>query len=287
MKSGSKFSLFVVLAYLCIKHKDKVGMGMAEDEEMDGIEFVDIAGGYDPRQGQGRVLHMLCLGGGMSFSFGGVAYNVGAGDYVIMPDTSFASPISASADCNCMAMSLSEAFVASMALRSNYGVVGHLQSYFPGCAIEEHRELPVSCRLAAVTHRNYQGLKTHAAKLLSYLMAQDGGSALTPEEIRSATGLSQAQFKEAKKNREVIRYFNEHIQTYGSGINTVYYRKSNSICISPFQTVETTQKGGMSIAHGNPGRPEAGDHLADQSGSAEPGNTGDSGAHLRQGGLVL
>lgn len=160
------------------------------------------------------------------------------------------------------------------------GVVGHLQSYFPGCAIEEHRELPDSCRLAAVTHRNYQGQKTHAAKLLSYLMAQDGGSALTPEEIRSATGLSQAQFKEAKKNREVIRYFNEHIQTYGSGINTVYYRKSNSICISPFQTVETTQKGGMSIAHGNPGRPEAGDHLADQSGSAEPGNTGDSGAHL-------
>ncbi len=126
MKSGSKFSLFVVLAYLCIKHKDKVGMGLAEDEEMAGIEFVDIAGGYDPRQGQGRVLHMLCLGGGMSFSFGGVAYNVGAGDYVIMPDTSFASPISASADCNCMAMSLSEAFVASMALRSNYGVVGHL-----------------------------------------------------------------------------------------------------------------------------------------------------------------
>lgn len=99
---------------------------MAEDEEMAGIEFVDIAGGYDPRQCQGRVLHMLCLGGGMSFSFGGVAYNVGAGDYVIMPDTSFASPISASADCNCMAMSLSEAFVASMALRSNYGVVGHL-----------------------------------------------------------------------------------------------------------------------------------------------------------------
>lgn len=126
MKSGSKFSLFVVLAYLCIKHKDKVGMGLAEDEEMAGIEFVDIAGGYDPRQCQGRVLHMLCLGGGMSFSFGGVAYNVGAGDYVIMPDTSFASPISASADCNCMAMSLSEAFVASMALRSNYGVVGHL-----------------------------------------------------------------------------------------------------------------------------------------------------------------
>lgn len=126
MKSGSKFSLFVVLAYLCIKHKDKVGMGLAEDEEMAGIEFVDIAGGYDPRLGQGRVLHMLCLGGGMSFSFGGVAYNVGAGDYVIMPDTSFASPISASADCNCMAMSLSEAFVASMALRSNYGVVGHL-----------------------------------------------------------------------------------------------------------------------------------------------------------------
>lgn len=45
MKSGSKFSLFVVLAYLCIKHKDKVGMGLAEDEEMAGIEFVDIAGG--------------------------------------------------------------------------------------------------------------------------------------------------------------------------------------------------------------------------------------------------
>ena len=97
-------------------------MGLAEDEEMAGIEFVDIAGGYDPRQCQGRVLHMLCLGGGMSFSFGGVAYNVDAGDYVIMPDTSFASPISASADCNCMAMSLSEAFVASMALRSNFGV---------------------------------------------------------------------------------------------------------------------------------------------------------------------
>lgn len=102
------------------------------------------------------------------------------------------------------------------------GVIQHLKNYFIDCQIREHTELPESCRTAAVISREYMGEQSHAGKLLSFLMAWDGKASLTPKQIRTATGLSPEQFKEAKKHPEVQHYFKNHIRTSGSGKNTIY-----------------------------------------------------------------
>ena len=85
-----------------------------------GIVFSDRVTGFGLADTPGRVLHILCLGGGMSFMLHDVRYNIAARDYVILPDAALATAFTA------IVMSLSESFVASLALRSNYGIIGHL-----------------------------------------------------------------------------------------------------------------------------------------------------------------
>ena len=92
-----------------------------------GIEFFDDIGAAVPFTGRGGdVLHILCIAGSMSFVYQEVRYNIMPHDYVIMPNVSLASGFSFSADFDALIMSLSEAFVASLAIRSNYGIIGHL-----------------------------------------------------------------------------------------------------------------------------------------------------------------
>ena len=91
-----------------------------------GIVFADRVKGFTQAYEPGRVLHILCLGGGMSFMLHDVKYNIAARDYVILPDAALATAFTESPDAEAIVMSLSESFVASLALRSNYGIIGHL-----------------------------------------------------------------------------------------------------------------------------------------------------------------
>lgn len=72
------------------------------------------------------VVHVLCQGGSMSFSFRETRYNISTADYVILPNVSFATGFTWSGDFKGIIMCFPESFVASMALRSNYGIIGHL-----------------------------------------------------------------------------------------------------------------------------------------------------------------
>lgn len=91
-----------------------------------GIVFADRVTGFTQAYEPGRVLHILCLNGGMSFMLHDVRYNIAAGDYVILPDAALATAFTESPDAQAIVMSLSESFVASLAMRSNYGIIGHL-----------------------------------------------------------------------------------------------------------------------------------------------------------------
>lgn len=90
------------------------------------IYFGDSVNDCDPQKQFGHILHILCMEGSMSFVFHDVRYNIAKGDYVILPNRSLACSFSESSDFDAIIMSLSESFVTSMALRSNYGIIGHL-----------------------------------------------------------------------------------------------------------------------------------------------------------------
>ena len=93
------------------------------DMKFDGIVFVESCHGFNSLQYTGKVIHILCITGNMGFTFQDTYYNVSSGDYVILPNASLASGFSASDDFNGIIMILSESFVTSIAIRSNYGIV--------------------------------------------------------------------------------------------------------------------------------------------------------------------
>ncbi len=96
------------------------------DTKFDGIIFADTLQEFNTLRYAGRVIHILCRKGNMGFTFQDTHYNISAGDYVILPNAAFASGFSASDDFHGTLMSLSETFVTSIAIRSNYGIIGHL-----------------------------------------------------------------------------------------------------------------------------------------------------------------
>ena len=97
-----------------------------DDTKFDGIIFADTWQEINTLQYAGRVIHILCRKGNMGFSFQNTHYNISSGDYVILPNAALASNFSASDDFQGILMNLSEVFVTSIAIRSNYGIIGHL-----------------------------------------------------------------------------------------------------------------------------------------------------------------
>ncbi len=94
---------------------------------MDGnISFYDNLDDYMARKPVACILHILCTRGNMSLVFRDIRYNIAPRDYVILPNSSLATCFTASADFAAVIMSLSERFVSLMAIRSNYGIIGHL-----------------------------------------------------------------------------------------------------------------------------------------------------------------
>lgn len=97
-----------------------------EQQEWNKIFFIESIKDHDSVTDPYCVIHILCTGGSMSFRFQNEPYNIAAGDYVILTNMSLASGFSESADYRALTMGLSEPFVLSMAIRNNYGIIGHL-----------------------------------------------------------------------------------------------------------------------------------------------------------------
>ena len=97
-----------------------------EQTGFDGIGLADTLQDFNTLHYAGQIVHILCWDGSMGFTFQDTRYNISVNDYVILPNAELGSGFSASNDFRGILMSLSEAFVASIAIRSNYGIIGHL-----------------------------------------------------------------------------------------------------------------------------------------------------------------
>lgn len=92
----------------------------------DNIVFADSIKEYDRVKYADYVLHILCLQGNMSFTLHDIRYNITIGDYVILPNVSLASTFSESSDFQALVIGFSMSFFSSIAIRSNYGIIGQL-----------------------------------------------------------------------------------------------------------------------------------------------------------------
>lgn len=75
---------------------------------------------------ENRILHVVPTAGSLSFEHRETRYNITKGDYVILPNAALAGDFAASVDFRALIFSLSPQVSFHIALRSDYGIVGHL-----------------------------------------------------------------------------------------------------------------------------------------------------------------
>ncbi len=97
-----------------------------ENTKFDGIIFAETWQDFNSLRYAGRIIHILCRRGGMGFTFQDTRYDIVAGDYVILSNARLGSDFLVSDDFQAILMNLSEEYVTSLAIRSNYGIIGHL-----------------------------------------------------------------------------------------------------------------------------------------------------------------
>ncbi len=73
-----------------------------------------------------HIVHIVVTAGSLSFQHRSTRYNITRRDYVILPNTALAREFAASCDFRALVFSLSPSIGNRLALRSNYGIIGHL-----------------------------------------------------------------------------------------------------------------------------------------------------------------
>ncbi len=136
-----------------------------------GITFIESPAKLDPVLNVGSILHILCLQGSLSFLFFNTHYNTAKFDYVILPDASLVSQITASGDFKGIIMLLDQKFVSSIAIRSNYGIIGHLSLLQnPVMRLDEHDFKNCRTDLLRLKEKTYKHDHLFYTEMLSSLL---------------------------------------------------------------------------------------------------------------------
>ena len=203
----------------------------------DKILFFKSLSDYSFAQYADSVLHILCTGGNMSFSFQDVRYNVVPGDYVILTNPALASDFSESVDFDAVIMSLSEAFVTSMAIQSNYGIIGHmslLQNPVMKLSPHDYRICledmwKLHERLNETQHLFREEMLGHL--LLVHIL-----------DLYDIHAKSQAERNISERNGDLLRRFVELLyhKEYIQNRNLAHY--ASRLCITPHYLTEVCKK---------------------------------------------
>lgn len=203
----------------------------------DKILFFKSLSDYSFAQYADSVLHILCTGGNMSFSFQDVRYNVVPGDYVILTNPALASDFSESVDFDAVIMSLSEAFITSMAIQSNYGIIGHmslLQNPVMKLSPHDYRICledmwKLHERLDETQHLFREEMLGHL--LLVHIL-----------DLYDIHAKSQAERNISERNGDLLRRFVELLyhKEYIQNRNLAHY--ASRLCITPHYLTEVCKK---------------------------------------------
>ncbi len=105
---------------------------MRNDTESNTTEFDAALRLYDDLSmmvrdiGSSRIMHIVLTQGSLSFLHQTTRYNAAPGDYIILPNAALAQDFAASGDFKALLFSLSPSIGNRLAIRSNYGIIGHL-----------------------------------------------------------------------------------------------------------------------------------------------------------------
>lgn len=208
-----------------------------EEADKDKVSFIDSIDNYDIAELYDKVVHILCLRGSMSFDFRNTHYNVAEGDYVIITNVSFASGLTRSEDFKAVSMFFPESFVTPMALRSNYGIIGHL-SLLQNPVMKLSGKDFIKCRTDLLRIRERLSDNNHLFKeeMISHLLAAHildlydiHARANIPDEPSERTFILLGRFIAMLYKKEYMRHR-----------NLPYY--ASELCITPHYLSEICKK---------------------------------------------
>ena len=105
---------------------------MRNDNKSSATEFDAALRFYDDLSmmlhdiGSSRIMHIVLTRGNLSFLHQTTRYNAAPGDYIILPNAALAQDFAASGDFKALLFSLTPSIGNRLAIRSNYGIIGHL-----------------------------------------------------------------------------------------------------------------------------------------------------------------
>lgn len=184
-----------------------------------------------------HVLHLLCTGGNMSFTFQGVRYNIVPGDYVILPNPSLASRFSVSNDFETVIMSLSDSFVTSMAIRSNYGIIGHL-------SLLQNPVMKLSPHDFRICMEDLQRIRERLAEKSHLFREELMGSLLTAHiiDLYDIHARSQASRNVSERNAHLLKCFVELLYNKEYMQSRALPHYASRLCITPHYLTEVCKK---------------------------------------------
>lgn len=208
-----------------------------EEAGKDKVSFIDPIDNYDIAELYDKVVHILCLDGSMSFDFRNTHYNIAEGDYVIITNVSFVSGLTRSEDFKAVSMFFPESFVTPMALRSNYGIIGHL-SLLQNPVMKLSGKDFIKCRTDLLRIRERLSDNNHLFKeeMISHLLAAHildlydiHARANIPDEPSERTFILLGRFIAMLYKKEYMRHR-----------DLPYY--ASELCITPHYLSEICKK---------------------------------------------
>ena len=203
----------------------------------DKILFLDSLSDYRSVKRADYIMHILCTHGTVSFTCQEVRYNVVPGDYVIFPNPALASDFSESDDFQAVIMCLSDAFVTSMSIRSNYGIIGHMSLLLnPIMKLSPHDYRICMEDLLRIKERLAEDKHLFREEMMGYLLLTH---VLNLYDIHAR---SRAECHISERNGDLLRRFIELLyhKEYLHSRNLSHY--ASQLYVSPHYLTEVCKK---------------------------------------------
>ena len=204
-----------------------------KQDEWNKIVFLDSIADYQFAKYAGYILHILCTNGNMSFTCGEVRYNVVPTDYVILPNPSLASDFYESDDFDAVIVCLSDSFITSMSIRSNYGIIGHMSLLLnPVIKLSAHDYKICLEDLHRIKERMTEETHLFRDEMMGYLLL---AHILDLYDIHAR---SHAAGKVSERNAGLLRRFIELLYGKEYIVSRSLSHYASRLCITPHYLTE-------------------------------------------------
>ena len=202
-----------------------------------GISFAEDIGHFNFTAHIGLLVHVLCIDGSFSFTRNHIRFNVSAGDYVILTPGLGATDMSCSENVNAIIMYFPESVVLTSAIRSNYGVLGHL-------SLIENPVLRLCDSDFNRCHKDMENLRERNAETC-HIFHDELTGALLKAHILDLYDIHARANRKIEINSQPARIMRSFIEMLINGDYTgsrKLDRYASQLCITPHYLTEVSKK---------------------------------------------